>query len=249
MVLLIDELLRFKSQTQKFVNRIALRIPSRKFSRQSQPKPRPRRNPVVKPILLFGPPWGGKGTLGRRLAIAIRDSIHFDNGAALRERAARDPEFAEIYARYERSLVPDQYVFETLELAVQQVEQGTFDGPIHLFLDGVPRNPEQLKKLLRLCKEKGWRTPIALHVNAKREITFERLQKYPREDRGEHLMNAAELKSYFDERMATFDGPTATMIRECKSHWLVGRVHPLPVRKVDCIAELEAEALKVLKQN
>lgn len=176
----------------------------------------------------MGRPWCGKGTLCTMLVQQYGERFaHFDMGAALRERATNDEDFARIYAQFESSLVPDPYIFETVGQRLTACEA------LYLLIDGVPRKLTQGQGILDFLRKGGYLTPLALHVSVTEEIAFERLQRKRRPGRTEQRLKGPALRSYFDARMRTFSDMTLPVIHAFKDRLLVNRVRTIHVRDVD----------------
>lgn len=100
-------------------------------------------------ILLFGAPGVGKGTQGKVLG-AIPGFFHMSMGDAFR---ALDPtsELGRVFKQYSTrgELVPDEFTIRLWhEFLEGEARNGVFEPRTDLLvLDGVPRNPDQVKLL------------------------------------------------------------------------------------------------------
>lgn len=176
----------------------------------------------------MGRPWCGKGTLCREMVNNDPGRFtHFDMGQALRDRAASDPAFAELYQKNESGLVPDKDVFDTIGLSLTGCKTPC------LLMDGIPRRLTQGHEMLDFLKREGFLTPLVLHVNITEEIAFERLRRNPRKGRIEQRLTGAALRSYFQKRMYTFQQETWPVICAFKDYLLINRVRTIQVREVD----------------
>jgi adenylate kinase len=100
-------------------------------------------------LILFGPPYSGKGTQGERLAKLI-DYAHISTGDLLRQEKEANTALGILAQEYSRKglLVPDEF----LEKLVDQVMQAHLSSR-GIILDGYPRTIPQAETLARLCQK------------------------------------------------------------------------------------------------
>lgn len=108
-------------------------------------------------ILLFGPPGAGKGTQGKILG-QIPNFVHFSSGDAFRSLRVDSP-LGRVFVEYasKGQLVPDEPTIELWRQSVHGlIANGRFnpDADI-LILDGIPRNPNQVRIMDGLIEVKA----------------------------------------------------------------------------------------------
>lgn len=108
-------------------------------------------------ILLFGAPGAGKGTQGKILG-QIPNFVHFSCGDAFRSMRVDSP-LGRVFVEYagKGMLVPDE---PTIELWKQSMNglagTGRFNPEADtLLLDGIPRNPNQVRIMAELIEVKA----------------------------------------------------------------------------------------------
>lgn len=108
-------------------------------------------------ILLFGAPGAGKGTQGKILG-QIPNFVHFSCGDAFRSMRVDSP-LGRVFVEYagQGMLVPDE---PTIELWKQSMNglagTGRFNPEADtLLLDGIPRNPNQVRIMAELIEVKA----------------------------------------------------------------------------------------------
>jgi adenylate kinase len=108
-------------------------------------------------ILLFGAPGAGKGTQGKILG-QIPNFVHFSCGDAFRSMRVDSP-LGRVFVEYagKGHLVPDE---PTIELWKQSMNglagTGRFNPEADtLLLDGIPRNPNQVRIMAELIEVKA----------------------------------------------------------------------------------------------
>lgn len=98
-------------------------------------------------ILLFGAPGAGKGTQGKILG-QIPNFVHFSSGDAFRSLRVDSP-LGQVFVEYaaKGQLVPDEPTIELWHHSVQGlIANGRFNPEADtLILDGIPRNPNQVR--------------------------------------------------------------------------------------------------------
>lgn len=108
-------------------------------------------------ILLFGPPGAGKGTQGRILG-QIPNFVHFSSGDAFRNLRVDSP-LGRVFVEYasQGKLVPDEPTVQLWEQSVQGfIANGRFNPDADtLVLDGIPRNPNQVRIMEALIDVKA----------------------------------------------------------------------------------------------
>jgi adenylate kinase len=105
----------------------------------------------MKILILFGPPFSGKGTQGKILAQRLGYN-HISTGDILRKEKEMNSELGVIAQEYSKKglLAPDD-VLEKLvekELKSNRINQG-------IILDGYPRTLSQAETLFQLCDKYG----------------------------------------------------------------------------------------------
>ncbi len=108
-------------------------------------------------ILLFGAPGAGKGTQGKILG-QIPNFIHFSSGDAFRSLRVDSP-LGHVFVEYAAKgmLVPDEPTIELWNHSVQGlIANGRFSPEADtLILDGIPRNPNQVRIMDSLIEVKA----------------------------------------------------------------------------------------------
>ena len=108
-------------------------------------------------ILLFGPPGAGKGTQGKILG-QIPNFVHFSSGDAFRSLRVDSP-LGRVFVEYasKGQLVPDEPTIELWRQSVQGlIANGRFNPDADtLVLDGIPRNPNQVRIMDGLIEVKA----------------------------------------------------------------------------------------------
>lgn len=108
-------------------------------------------------ILLFGAPGAGKGTQGKILG-QIPNFIHFSSGDAFRSLRVDSP-LGRVFVEYaaKGQLVPDEPTIELWKQSVHGlIANGRFSPEADtLILDGIPRNPNQVRIMDSLIDVKG----------------------------------------------------------------------------------------------
>lgn len=108
-------------------------------------------------ILLFGAPGAGKGTQGKILG-QIPNFVHFSSGDAFRSLRVDSP-LGRVFVEYASrgQLVPDEPTIELWNNCVQGLIAGGRFNPNAdtLLLDGIPRNPNQVRIMDGLIEVKA----------------------------------------------------------------------------------------------
>lgn len=108
-------------------------------------------------ILLFGAPGAGKGTQGKILG-EIPNFVHFSSGDAFRSLRVDSP-LGRVFVEYasQGHLVPDEPTIELWNHSVQGlIANGRFNVEADtLILDGIPRNPNQVRLMADLIEVKA----------------------------------------------------------------------------------------------
>lgn len=108
-------------------------------------------------ILLFGAPGAGKGTQGKILG-QIPNFVHFSSGDAFRGLRVDSP-LGGVFVEYaaKGQLVPDEPTLELWKQSVQGlIANGRFNPDADtLVLDGIPRNPNQVRIMVDLIEVKA----------------------------------------------------------------------------------------------
>jgi adenylate kinase len=108
-------------------------------------------------ILLFGPPGAGKGTQGKILG-QIPNFVHFSSGDAFRSLRVDSP-LGRVFVEYASKgrLVPDEPTVELWRQSVHGlIANGRFNPDADtLVLDGIPRNPNQVRIMEDLIEVKA----------------------------------------------------------------------------------------------
>jgi adenylate kinase len=108
-------------------------------------------------ILLFGAPGAGKGTQGKILG-QIPNFIHFSSGDAFRSLRVDSP-LGRVFVEYaaKGQLVPDEPTIELWKQSVHGlIANGRFSPDADtLILDGIPRNPNQVRIMDSLIEVKA----------------------------------------------------------------------------------------------
>jgi adenylate kinase len=108
-------------------------------------------------ILLFGAPGAGKGTQGKILG-EIPNFVHFSSGDAFRSLRVDSP-LGRVFVEYASrgQLVPDEPTIELWNNCVQGLIAGGRFNPTAdtLILDGIPRNPNQVRIMEGLIEVKA----------------------------------------------------------------------------------------------
>lgn len=106
-------------------------------------------NGKYRAFLMFGPPGSGKGTQGKALG-QLPGLVHLAMGDLFRA-LDRESELGKVFVHYSSQglLVPDDFTVRLWQDHVQRmVEAGQFNPASDCFLlDGIPRNPEQVRLL------------------------------------------------------------------------------------------------------
>lgn len=108
-------------------------------------------------ILLFGAPGAGKGTQGKILG-QIPNFVHFSSGDAFRGLRV-DSQLGRVFVEYaaKGQLVPDEPTIELWKHSVNGlIANGKFSPEADtLILDGIPRNPNQVRIMDALIEVKA----------------------------------------------------------------------------------------------
>lgn len=108
-------------------------------------------------ILLFGAPGAGKGTQGKILG-QIPNFVHFSSGDAFRGLRVDSP-LGRVFVEFasKGQLVPDEPTIELWKQSVQGlIANGRFSPEADtLILDGIPRNPNQVRIMDALIEVKA----------------------------------------------------------------------------------------------
>jgi len=136
----------------------------------------------MKLIIIFGPPYSGKGTQGKLVAQKL-NYVHISTGDELRNEKQQNTELGNMAQEYSKKglLVPDNL----LEIIVDRAFYSNADRP-GIILDGYPRTISQADTLSLLVKKHGieLKTIVFLEVGMDELISraIERGRTSERED-------------------------------------------------------------------
>ena len=152
--------------------------------------------------MLLGPPGSGKGTQGKRLAVA-RHLVHLSTGELLRAEVAADTELGREVSHLmsQGQLVPDDTIVELMLPAM--VSASAAGGYI---LDGFPRSVEQAKMADRLVAEAGCAPEAVLLLDVPRELLLARMLR-----RANLEGRADDTPAVIAHRLRVYDESTAPL--------------------------------------
>jgi adenylate kinase len=117
-------------------------------------------------ILLFGAPGAGKGTQGKILG-QIPNFVHFSCGDAFRNLRVDSP-LGRVFVEYagKGQLVPDEPTIELWRTSINGfIATGRFNPEADtLLLDGIPRNPNQVRIMADMIEVKSIFNLFCPHV-------------------------------------------------------------------------------------
>eukprot|EP00835_Amoeboradix_gromovi_P004897 NODE_414_length_9102_cov_0.404754.p4 type:complete len:207 gc:universal NODE_414_length_9102_cov_0.404754:1485-865(-) len=174
----------------------------------------------MKNILLFGPGGCGKGTLAAQMVKNYENVTHISMGDVLRK--SKNHQITNTIKK--GMLVPDNYVFDEIELYIQKYN----------LLDGFPRTVDQLHLMIK----RKWSISTVLNIQLPPNVILDRLQ-YRRihpasgriyhllynppkilgldDDTGEPLIQRADDQPHIvKKRLKIYEDITFPILEECK---------------------------------
>ncbi len=149
-------------------------------------------------IVFLGPPGGGKGTQGTRLA-RDRRLLHLSTGEMLRQAVQQKTDVGRLAETYllAGKLVPDEVM---LDLVSKQLAHD--DCRVGYLLDGFPRTLVQAQALDEMLAARGTPLSMVLELNVDVEELIRRLESRGRED---------DRPAVIRERLAQYANRTAPL--------------------------------------
>ena len=168
-------------------------------------------------MILFGPPYSGKGTQGERLALALNYK-HVSTGELLRHEKQINSAIGNRAQQYTKQglLAPDDLLETLVETAL--INHIDLNG---IILDGYPRTISQAEKLFTLAAKNGCKIARVIFLDVeKNELVIRGMERGKTSSREDDRDEAI-----IQKRIEVYDTETKPVATFYQKYELVEKVH------------------------